>query len=69
MPGDISVLGFDGTPVARFYNPTLATLRQPAAEIAKTSVKLVLGCIERQRPAKTVLLEAELLPGGSVRAL
>ncbi len=69
VPGDISVLGFDGTPVARFYNPTLATLRQPAAEIAKTSVKLVLGCIERQRPAKTVLLEAELLPGGSVRAL
>ncbi|WP_418668215.1 LacI family DNA-binding transcriptional regulator [Allofournierella sp.] len=69
VPGDISVLGFDGTPVARFYNPTLATLRQPAAEIAKTSVKLVLGCIERQRPARTVLLEAELLPGGSVRAL
>lgn len=69
VPGDISVLGFDGTPVARFYNPTLATLCQPAAEIAKTSVKLVLGCIERQRPAKTVLLDARLLEGGSVRAL
>lgn len=69
VPGDISVVGFDGTPVARYFNPVLTTLRQPAAQIAKTSVKRLLSCIERQRPARTVLLEAELVEGGSVRAI
>lgn len=69
VPGDISVLGFDGIPMARFYNPQLATMVQPAAQIAKTSVKLLLRCIEKRQPAQTVLLEATPTPGGSVRAI
>ena len=69
VPGDISVLGFDGIPMARFYNPQLATMRQPAAEIAGQSVKLLLRCIEKRQPAQTVLLEATPTPGGSVRAI
>ena len=69
VPGDVSVVGFDGIPMARFYNPQLTTLRQPAAEIAKNSVKLLLKCIERRLPAKTLLLKAQLVPGGSVRNL
>lgn len=69
VPGDISLLGFDGIPMARFYNPQLATMVQPAAQIAKTSVKLLLRCIEKRQPAQTVLLEATPTPGGSVRAI
>ena len=69
VPGDISVLGFDGIPMARFYNPQLATMRQPAAEIAGQSVKLLLRCIEKRQPARTVLLQAAPAPGGSVRAI
>lgn len=69
VPGDISVLGFDGTPIASYYNPTLSTLCQPALEIAKTSAKLLFKCIERGRPAETVLLAAQLAPGGSVKAI
>ena len=69
VPGDISVLGFDGIPMARFYNPQLATMAQPAAEIAKTSVRLLLRCIEKRQPARTVLLEAAPAAGGSVRAI
>ena len=69
VPGDISVLGFDGIPMARFYNPQLATMRQPAAEIAGQSVKLLLRCIETHQPARTVLLQAEPLDGESVRSI
>ncbi|HJB21840.1 MAG TPA: LacI family transcriptional regulator [Candidatus Fournierella merdavium] len=69
IPGDISLLGFDGIPMARFYNPQLATMRQPAAEIARTSVRLLLQCVERRKPAATVLLQAAPAPGGSVRGI
>ncbi|WP_202964631.1 LacI family DNA-binding transcriptional regulator [Inquilinus limosus] len=33
VPGDLSVLGFDGVPVGAFCEPPLATLRQPTAEL------------------------------------
>ncbi len=69
VPQDVSVIGFDGTPLARYYSPRLTTLCQPAQQIAKTSVKLLLGCILKGQPPKTVLLQAKLEPGSSVRAI
>lgn len=69
VPGDISIVGFDGTPITRYYNPTLATMVQPGHEIAKASIKLLLKCIERENPAQTILLEARYQTGDSVRAL
>ncbi len=68
VPRDVSVIGFDGVELARFYTPRLCTMCQPSARIAKTSVQLLLDCIERGQPARTVLLDAELVPGESVAA-
>ena len=69
VPGDVSVLGFDGIPLARYCNPRLDTMAQPAAQIAQKSVRLLLDSVEKRRPARTVLLEAAPEPGGSVRRL
>lgn len=69
VPRDVSVLGFDGTPLAHYYHPRLATLRQPARQIAQNSIRLLMGCIRKTGYSQTVLLEASLEPGSSIRPL
>lgn len=69
VPGDISVLGFDGTPITQYYNPTLATMAQPMGRIAKTSIETLIKSIERKKPSITVLLEASYKHGASMRSL
>jgi DNA-binding LacI/PurR family transcriptional regulator len=47
-PGDISVVGFDGTPEAEFFIPPLTTVRQDFDEIGRRSLALLLERIERR---------------------
>ena len=39
VPGDLSVVGFDDTPIARNLWPELTTVRQPIAEMAETAIE------------------------------
>ena len=66
VPEDVSVIGFDGVELADFYTPRLCTMRQPSERIAQASVELLLGYIEKKQPARTLMLEAELVFGESV---
>lgn len=43
VPGDVSVVGFDGVPEAAVATPKLTTLEQPMAEIARLAVEAALG--------------------------
>lgn len=47
VPQDISVVGFDGIELARYYNPKLATIRQQVDLLAKRGVELLLDGIEK----------------------
>ena len=69
VPDDISVLGFDGIPLARFCTPQLATIRQPQQEIADKSVQLLLAQIEKDAAAACTVLGTTLLEGESVQEL
>lgn len=69
VPGDVSVMGFDGIDLGRYYVPALTSVAQPAGEIARTSVRLLVKSIERGTLAKKVELEATLTKGESVRAI
>lgn len=69
VPEDVSVMGFDGIDLGRYYVPALTSVAQPAGEIARTSVRLLVKSIERGVPAKKVELEATLTKGQSVRAI
>jgi LacI family transcriptional regulator len=49
VPQDISVVGFDDTPIASIVWPPLTTIRQPIAAMARTAVDLVVEDIRRRR--------------------
>jgi LacI family repressor for deo operon, udp, cdd, tsx, nupC, and nupG len=46
IPGDLSIVSFDGSPVCAFCSPPLSTIEQPAEEMGKTAVEMLLQAIE-----------------------
>jgi LacI family xylobiose transport system transcriptional regulator len=62
IPEDLSVVGFDDLPVARWVGPPLTTIRQPLVEMAVTASELVLAMSRGERPAQTrIELATELI--------
>ncbi|MBT2677180.1 LacI family DNA-binding transcriptional regulator [Streptomyces sp. SD31] len=54
IPEDLSVVGFDDLPIARWVGPPLTTVRQPLTEMAEAAAKLVLDLArEEGTPAAT----------------
>ena len=49
VPGDLSVTGFDDTPLATTVWPELTTVRQPIAEMAREAVRLLVEQIRGRR--------------------
>jgi DNA-binding LacI/PurR family transcriptional regulator len=62
IPEDLSVVGFDDLPVARWVGPPLTTIRQPLIEMAETAATLVLELANGEEPAQMrVELATELI--------
>ncbi|MGX5186889.1 LacI family DNA-binding transcriptional regulator [Streptomyces avermitilis] len=53
VPDDISVVGFDDLPEARWASPGLTTVRQPLAEMAATALRLLVRMMAGERPEGT----------------
>ena len=53
VPGDISVVGFDDLPEARWVTPALTTIRQPLSEMAATALRLLVRLMDGDRPEGT----------------
>jgi DNA-binding LacI/PurR family transcriptional regulator len=51
IPGDVSVVGFDDTPVAEFLTPPLTTVRLDFNELGRACFALLLALIERRDDA------------------
>jgi DNA-binding LacI/PurR family transcriptional regulator len=49
IPTQLSVIGFDDLPMARWVGPPLTTIRQPLTEMAASAARLVLGQGEDRR--------------------
>ncbi|TCU20472.1 LacI family DNA-binding transcriptional regulator [Rhizobium sullae] len=45
IPGDLSVVSFDGSPVCEFCSPPLSTIEQPVEEMGQAAVARLLGAI------------------------
>ncbi len=58
VPGDVSVVGFDGVDIGRFTLPRLTTVEQPVEEIARRSVNLLLDMMEKDAAPRHILVEA-----------
>jgi DNA-binding LacI/PurR family transcriptional regulator len=55
IPEDVSVVGFDDLPVARWVGPPLTTIRQPLVEMAESAAELVLALARGEQPVQTRL--------------
>ena len=49
VPSDLSVVGFDDTPIATTVWPELTTIRQPIAAMAEAAINLLLHKIRRPK--------------------
>jgi LacI family transcriptional regulator len=62
VPSDISVVGFDNVPEARFCSPPLTTVDQGIGRIVRTAVDMVIELIEGRPLAQTkVVIPAHLV--------
>ena len=69
IPEDVSVTGFDGIEMARFYNPPVTTICQPREDMAKEAVRLLFALIQGKTAEKKRHFEGALQEGGSVADL
>lgn len=69
VPDDISIIGFDGIQATKYYNPTLATVKQPSVDIALKSVELLVQNIEYDMVSQNIVLGTELIEGNSINCL
>jgi LacI family transcriptional regulator, xylobiose transport system transcriptional regulator len=62
IPEDLSVVGFDDLPVARWVGPPLTTVRQPLAEMAMAAARLLLRMARGDEPSQNrIELSTELI--------
>lgn len=55
VPDDISVVGFDDTPLASYTVPSLTTVAVPSYELGRSAVALMAAVLDGRRPASLVL--------------
>jgi LacI family transcriptional regulator len=68
VPKDLALVGFSNSDIAELINPPLTVVRQPAYEMGKASIELLLQLIESKRPVTQFekrILTPELMIGES----
>jgi len=62
VPEDLTVCGFDDTPVATTVWPELTTIHQPIGDMARAAVDLLMEHIRRRRSGDPMPAQHKLLP-------
>ncbi|RWQ42023.1 MAG: LacI family DNA-binding transcriptional regulator [Mesorhizobium sp.] len=65
VPGDVSVIGFDGVPEAALCDPALTTIAQPIAEIGRRAARMILdfdGTVRRETLGVELVVRASSGP-------
>lgn len=65
VPKDYSVAGFDGLDLAKFYNPSITTIRQPVEKIAEETIKILFDVIGKKKLVEHKTFQGELVIGQS----
>ena len=69
IPEDVSVVGYDDSPLMAFTNPPLTTVRQPVQSLCRAAVQMLLSEIRGEHATRTELIvEPELVVRGSTGA-
>jgi LacI family transcriptional regulator, repressor for deo operon, udp, cdd, tsx, nupC, and nupG len=66
IPGDVSVIGFDDSPVNAFMDPPLTSLRQPVGDMASVAITALVEQLRTgQHPTTEYLFAPELIVRGT----
>ena len=67
VPGDLSLVSFDNTPVVRFVQPPLTAIDQPIAETVSRAVELIIAANRGEdMPEMPVVVDGRLIERASV---
>jgi len=71
VPGDVSVLGFDGAAIDPFMTPSLSTVQQDTAELGRRAADLIVDIVlgEHVRNSLRVEVPCTIVLRDSVRAI
>ncbi len=69
VPEDISIVGFDGTMLADYYNPKIVSIRQGYKQMAVRSVEILLNMIDLNKVATHELIPFTITDGESVKKI
>jgi LacI family transcriptional regulator, repressor for deo operon, udp, cdd, tsx, nupC, and nupG len=73
VPEDVSVVGFDDIEFAKYCEPPLTTIRQPAKELGSSAMKMLCKLIEGDYDPDSILrsyfLPTDLIVRGSAAAI
>ncbi|GAA2568215.1 LacI family DNA-binding transcriptional regulator [Streptomyces fimbriatus] len=61
VPGDVAVVGFEDSVLARHTNPPLTTVRQPVEELGRTMVRILTDITQHGAPRQQLTLPTELV--------
>lgn len=64
VPGDLSVIGFDGIALGRYVTPRLSTVAQPIGQLGAAAIESLRAAIAKE-PSPSVVLRGELILGES----
>ena len=62
MPADLTVVGFDDSPLARRTDPPLTTVRQDAQAKGRAAAAVVIAALERHRSGREPEITHVVLP-------
>lgn len=69
VPRDVSIVGFDDIPFAKYTNPSLTTVKRPIEKISCLGAEKLLGWIERdEMDNEKILVDTEFVIRNSVTA-
>lgn len=66
VPGEVSVVGFDGIAIGAHLHPTLATVVQPSRELGRTAARQLLRRLGGEAAVAPVILPHALRHGASL---
>lgn len=58
---DISIMGFDGMDISKYYNPGITTVKQPKKNMANNSIDLLLALLAKKEDHKHIVFETKII--------
>lgn len=66
---DISIMGFDGMDISKYYNPGITTVKQPKKNMANNSIDLLLALLAKKEEHKHIIFETKIIERESCKEL